>query len=57
MKIYAAYTGEKEIGDAWKLELEEAFPNYNIEAYPLSLSVSCHIGPRALGIACAEELI
>lgn len=57
MKIYAAYTGEKEIGDAWKLELEEAFPSYNIEAYPLSLSVSCHIGPGALGIACVEELI
>ena len=57
MRIYAAYTGSKEIGDVWKEELEEAFPDYNIEVYPLSLSVSCHIGPGALGIACVEELI
>ena len=57
MRIYGAYTGAKEIGEEWKAELEEAFPNYNIEVYPLSLSVSCHIGPGALGIACVEEII
>lgn len=57
MRIYAAYTGNKEVGIEWKDELKEAFPNYDIKLYPLSLSVSCHIGPRAIGIACVEELL
>lgn len=57
MRIYAAYTGNEERGIEWKGELEEAFPNYDIQLYPLSLSVSCHIGPGALGIACVEELL
>ena len=57
MRIYAAYTGSEEVGIEWKGELEEAFPNYDIQIYPLSLSVSCHIGPGAIGIACVEELL
>ena len=57
MRIYAAYTGSEEVGIEWKSELEEAFPNYDIQIYPLSLSVSCHIGPGAIGIACVEELL
>lgn len=57
MKLYVAYTGGKEVGDAWQQEIEEAFPNYQVEAYPLSLSVSCHIGPGAVGIGCVEEII
>lgn len=57
MRIYAAYTGNEEVGMDWKTELEEAFPNYDIKLYPLSLSVSCHIGPGAIGIACVEELL
>lgn len=57
MRIYAAYTGNEEVGIEWKGELEEAFPNYDIQIYPLSLSVSCHIGQGAIGIACVEELL
>lgn len=57
MRIYAAYTGNEEVGIEWKDELKEAFPNYDIKLYPLSLSVSCHIGPGAIGIACVEELL
>ena len=57
MRIYAAYTGSEEVGIEWKSELEEAFPNYDIQIYPLSLSVSCHIGQGAIGIACVEELL
>ena len=40
----------------WRKELEEEFLGYEIELYPLSLSVSCHIGPGALGVACVEEV-
>lgn len=57
MRIYAAYTGNEEVGIEWKDELKEAFPNYDIKLYPLSLSVSCHIGPGAIGIAYVEELL
>lgn len=57
MRIYAAYTSNRELGELWKSELEEEFPGYEIELYPLSLSVSCHIGPESLGIGCVEELI
>ncbi|EEP56455.1 DegV family protein [Clostridium butyricum] len=56
MKIYAAYTSNIELGEFWKSELEEEFPGYEIELYPLSLSVSCHIGPESLGIGCVEEI-
>ena len=56
MRIYAAYTADEELGKQWKKELEEEFPGYEIELYPLSLSVSCHIGPGALGVACVEEV-
>lgn len=56
MKIYAAYTSNIELGKLWKSELEEEFPEYEIELYPLSLSVSCHIGPESLGIGCVEEI-
>lgn len=56
MKIYAAYTSNIELGKIWKSELEEEFPGYEIELYPLSLSVSCHIGPESLGIGCVEEI-
>ncbi|WP_294154634.1 DegV family protein [uncultured Clostridium sp.] len=57
MKIYAAYTSNKELGELWRQELVEEFPGYEIELYPLSLSVSCHIGPEALGVGCTEELL
>lgn len=57
MKLYVAYAGAKEIGELWKKEIEEAFPNYEVEMYPLSLSVSCHTGPGAIGIGCVEAII
>ena len=40
----------------WKKEVQEVFPDYEIEIHPLSLSVACHIGPGVLAIALAEGL-
>ena len=57
MRLYVAYAGGEELGEMWKQEVQESFPNYEIEMYPLSLSVSCHTGPGALGIGCVEEII
>lgn len=54
LHLAAAYTGDEADGLSWKKELEEQFPGYDIHLAPLSLSVSCHIGPGSLAIACSE---
>lgn len=40
-----------------KEELQAVFPDYPIYIDHLSLSVSCHIGPGSLAIACTKKLI
>ena len=39
----------------WIAEVKEAFPDFEVDAHPLSLSVACHIGPGALAIACEKK--
>ena len=51
-----AYTCNEETAMAWKAEVEEAFPGYEIHMDPLSLSVACHIGPGALAVACTKKI-
>lgn len=57
MWLQTAYTFDKEAAADFKREVEEAFPGYDIIMDPLSLSVSCHIGPGALAIACSKKLV
>jgi len=52
----AAHTCKAEEADEWKKELEEAFPGYDIHMDPLSLSVSCHIGPGAKAVTVTKIL-
>ena len=53
MTIALAHTENLEEAEKFKAELHEAFPNIEITfTDPLSLSVSCHIGPGALACAC-----
>lgn len=54
MALQAAYTGNEEEAMEWKKELQEQFPGYEIYMAPLSLSVSCHIGPGALAVAATK---
>lgn len=54
--VDAAYSGSREDAEAWKKEIEEAFPGHKVYMFPLSLSVSCHIGPGAKGIAVTKKL-
>ena len=56
MNLEIAYTFDKEDAEAFKAEVQEAFPNNEIVMNPLSLSVSCHIGPGALAIACSKKI-
>ena len=56
MYIDIAYT--KDIAPAleFKEEFLKMYPGYDIVVHPLSLSVSCHIGPGALAIACSRKI-
>lgn len=56
MHLEIAYTYDLEAAEAFKAEVQEAFPNMEIVMAPLSLSVSCHIGPGALAIACSKKV-
>ena len=57
MWIQVAYSGtDRTEAEAFKAELQALYPNHEIVMDPLSLSVSCHIGPGALAIACTKKL-
>lgn len=53
-----AHTQNEAAALEMKKLLEEAFPGCgDITVNPLSLSISCHVGEGALGIACSRKLI
>jgi DegV family protein with EDD domain len=54
--IQMAYTYDKQAALEFKKEVEWEFPGYEIHMDPLSLSVSCHIGPGALAVACCKKI-
>lgn len=56
MHLQIAYTYDLDEAESFKKEVQEAFPNNEIVLNPLSLSVSCHIGPGALAIACSKVI-
>lgn len=51
-----AYTCSKEEAMEWKQEIMERFPGYEFLEAPLSLSVSCHIGPGAMAVTCIKKV-
>lgn len=51
-----AHTANEEAAEAYKNEIQEQFPGYDIHVDPLSLSVACHIGPGALAFACCKKI-
>lgn len=46
-----AYTGDKETALEFQKEILQHFPGASSHIAPLSLSVACHLGPGAIGIA------
>ncbi len=56
IQLCVAFTCEKEEAEKYTEEVKERFPEYEILASDLSLSVASHIGPGALAIACAVKL-
>ena len=53
--IDIAYTKDREAALLFAQEVEAAFPGQHCAIHPLSLSVSCHIGPGALAVACSHK--
>ena len=56
MYLEIAYTYNLEAAEAFRKEVEAEFPGMEIVMNPLSLSVSCHIGPGALAIASSKKI-
>lgn len=56
MTLCVAHTENLEEAKKFKEELQNEFPNVEFTfVNPLSLSVSCHIGPGALAVACVVK--
>ncbi len=54
--IAGAYSRNTEDGEAFGRDLREKFPGIDVYMAPLSLSVSCHIGPKSLAVAIMKKL-
>ena len=50
-----AYTDGSDV-ELFRQEVEEEFPDHQLQVDPLSLSVACHIGPGALALAISKEI-
>ena len=57
MWLHIAYTGlDRTEAELFHKEVQELYPAHDIIINPLSLSVSCHIGPGSLALTCAKKL-
>lgn len=54
--FYVAHTDNAAAAEEFKAEVQQVFPGYDVLVAPLSLSISCHIGPGSLALACTEVL-
>ena len=54
--LEVAHTQNKEEAEEFAEELRAAFPNSNIYVDALPLSISCHIGPGSLAVACCKTV-
>lgn len=56
MAIQIAHTNNEASALEFREEVAKVFPDHDIYVDHLSLSVSCHIGPGSLALACAVKL-
>lgn len=54
--LQIAYSHDRDAALEFKKEVEWEFPGYDIHMDPLSLSVSCHIGPGSVALACCKKI-
>lgn len=51
--LMAASSATAEVTAGWVEEIKAAFPGMEVMCDPLSMGLSCHIGPDGLGIGCS----
>lgn len=56
INLAIAYTKNRALAEEFAEEVRKEFPNNELVIQPLSLSVSCHIGPGALALACSKKI-
>ncbi len=56
MILDIAHTNNWEEAMKLKVEMQSRYPQYEINVEELPLSIACHIGPGALGVACTCQL-
>lgn len=56
MHFAIAHTQNEEAALALKQKMLEIYPGHDIIVDPLSLSISCHIGPGALAVTCTKKI-
>lgn len=56
MVLYIAHTKNIDAAKEFREEVLKEFPDMDIEINDLSLSVSCHIGPGSLALACGRRV-
>lgn len=56
LNIAVVHTENDEAAQILKKELQKEFPDNDIYVDHLSLSISCHIGPGSLAIACSKRI-
>lgn len=57
VNLSIAHTNNIEAAEEFCEEVKKVFPNHNIYIDHLSLSISCHIGPGALALACSKKIL
>lgn len=54
--LQIAYTYDRETAEQFRMQVLEAFPDFDVHLDPLSLSIACHIGPGSLALACSKKI-
>lgn len=55
MAVFSGYSGgDPALGETWRREVQAAFPDYAVGMISLPLSICCHTGEGAVGVACAK---
>ena len=52
--LFAVYSGDPALGEAWAEEVRAAFPDRTVELWSLPLSICCHTGGGAVALAAAR---
>jgi len=54
MRIFAAYSGDPSVGEAWKAQMQAHYGDAFVRIDPLALNICCHTGPGAIALGCAQ---